>query len=223
MSKGGTLPSTTSWPRIYRTPATVTTEDTLTLQEVGSLAFGQGPLLGSPLATACDVSPDGGLVAVRTYWGAFVWRRAPNTPLHEAFLGKPCPLPTRPEEQGEALAFTPDSDGYVTWWGSGLGRPSSKRPVFRPTEVRTRSRSGQSMGTLHVSDRVEAAGAGVVDGGRAGGAAGFRPRGAAGEQACAEDEEGGCKASRRRLTFVAADRFEMKNDAGHGGIYQRAG
>ena len=66
------------------------------------------------LPTAGDVSPSGDLVVIRTYGTAWLWERAENTTLWDAFAGIPCEAPSTIEEQGEAIAFTADGRGYVT-------------------------------------------------------------------------------------------------------------
>jgi hypothetical protein len=79
----------------------------VTLQRVGSVP-GLAPV------TAADVSPDGRVVAVRTYAGIGVWRRAPGRPLWTAFAGRRCAAPAPPEVQGEAVAFARDGRSLFT-------------------------------------------------------------------------------------------------------------
>lgn len=66
------------------------------------------------LPTAGDVSPAGDLVLIRTYGTVWLWERAENTALWDAFAGIPCEAPSAIEAQGEAIAFTADDSGYVT-------------------------------------------------------------------------------------------------------------
>ena len=66
------------------------------------------------LPTAGDVSPDGRLVAIRTYGTIWVWSRDKGMPLWTAFTGQPCEAPSQIEQQGEAIAFDPDGRGYTT-------------------------------------------------------------------------------------------------------------
>jgi hypothetical protein len=66
------------------------------------------------LTTAASVSPDGRLVAIRSYLDAKLWRRDPAGPLADAFKNQPCALPLTIELQGEALGFHADGLGYTT-------------------------------------------------------------------------------------------------------------
>lgn len=64
--------------------------------------------------TGGEVSPDGRLVAVRTYGGVFVWDRPDGSKLDQAFVSQPCEAPSSLEQQGEAIALDPDGRGYTT-------------------------------------------------------------------------------------------------------------
>lgn len=66
------------------------------------------------LATGGAVSPDGSLIAVRTYLDARLWRRDLARPLVDALRGPACPLPLALERQGEAITFAADARGYFT-------------------------------------------------------------------------------------------------------------
>lgn len=66
------------------------------------------------LTTAASVSPDGRLVAIRSYLDAHLWRRDPAAPLADAFKTTPCKLPLTVELQGEAIGFHADGLGYTT-------------------------------------------------------------------------------------------------------------
>lgn len=66
------------------------------------------------LATGGSVSPDGRLVAVRTYLDARLWRRDLDMPLASAFASPACPLALVIEMQGESLEFAADGLGYFT-------------------------------------------------------------------------------------------------------------
>ena len=82
---------------------------TITLQRAASVAVPKGELV-----TSGDVSPDGSLVALRTYRTVLVWDRAEGRSVAQALTGHPCEAPAPSERQGEALAFMPDGEGYVT-------------------------------------------------------------------------------------------------------------
>lgn len=66
------------------------------------------------IATGGDISPLGDFIAVRTYFGAHLWLRAPGTSVGEAFAGEPCVIPLAIEIQGETLAIDRAGAGYFT-------------------------------------------------------------------------------------------------------------
>jgi WD40 repeat protein len=68
----------------------------------------------SKLVTAADFSPDGSQLAVRTYRDVLLWDRAPGTSAWSPFDKPPVDAPAVSETQGEAIAFHPDGQGYVT-------------------------------------------------------------------------------------------------------------
>lgn len=77
---------------------------------------GSGPL---PLAlgkipTGGDISPDGNMIALRTYGTIWMWQRPEGGTIADAFASPPCEAPSAVETQGEAIAFTTDGRGYVT-------------------------------------------------------------------------------------------------------------
>lgn len=85
---------------------------TIELENVAQIELGGATLPGSPLATGGDISADGSLVAIRTYGGAYGWRRTASATIGEAFATDPCSLPTEARPQGEALAISPT--GFFT-------------------------------------------------------------------------------------------------------------
>lgn len=112
---------------IYRAPAPQGANDTITLENVGQIDFaaltptknvplGSGPLpLGLPkIPTGGEISPDGSIIAVRTYGTVWLWQRAEGQSVADALAGQPCEAPSEVETQGEAIAFTADGRGYVT-------------------------------------------------------------------------------------------------------------
>jgi hypothetical protein len=66
------------------------------------------------LPTGGEISPDGALIAIRTYASVFIWPRQDGQTVAEALAGAPCEAPSAIETQGEAIAFTPDGGGYYT-------------------------------------------------------------------------------------------------------------
>jgi hypothetical protein len=63
--------------------------------------------IGSTLVTGGSVSPDGTVVALRTYTEAYLYR-APGGDIPAALRGKPVHIPLPNEVQGEAIAIEPD-------------------------------------------------------------------------------------------------------------------
>jgi hypothetical protein len=94
---------------VYRVPAEATPGTPVAMERVGDV-----PALAGEMVTGGDVSPDGSLVALRTYFGVQVWDRGAGQTVADALAGEPCDAPAPFEVQGEALAFTPDGRGYVT-------------------------------------------------------------------------------------------------------------
>lgn len=67
------------------------------------------------LPTGADISSDGSLLVIRTYFGGVLFRRPPGSTVAQAVAAEPCELPSFPTEpQGEAIAILPDRSAYVT-------------------------------------------------------------------------------------------------------------
>jgi hypothetical protein len=102
--------------RVFIRPGPVAAGGPYMLVEIAPIDF-------SPvIATGGDISPDGDLIAVRTYDEALLWLRPPGASIAEAFAGEPCPIPLADEPQGEAFAFAGDGSGYYTV-GEGSDEP----------------------------------------------------------------------------------------------------
>lgn len=99
---------------IYRKAAPHLDGTETTLELVANLQFGEDPLPGSGATTGGDFSPLGDRIAIRTYTGAFLWRRDQSYSVADAFAGAPCDMDAPDEPQGEALTFTTDGTGYLT-------------------------------------------------------------------------------------------------------------
>jgi hypothetical protein len=93
----------------YRIPAGSAAGEPVTMARAGDVAVTPGELV-----TGGDVSPDGSLVALRTYGEVLLWDRGPDQTVAEALSGTPCAAPVEAEAQGEAVALDPDGRGYVT-------------------------------------------------------------------------------------------------------------
>jgi hypothetical protein len=106
---------------VYVAPEDDWSDGEATLGRVGVVDVGPTAV---DATTAGDVSPDGHVVALRTYAGILVFARDDDQTLAEALTeGEPCDAPAAIEVQGEAFAFTPE--GYVTI-GEG-NRPAINR------------------------------------------------------------------------------------------------
>jgi hypothetical protein len=112
---------------VFRAPASTTPGSATTLEQVGQIDFKSLPMAATPgpdaptlvralpfLPTGGDISPDGSLIAIRTYGSVWVWPRAEGTSVADALAGQPCEAPSAVEQQGEAIAFDSDGRGYVT-------------------------------------------------------------------------------------------------------------
>lgn len=102
--------------KVFRAPAPLVAGKPITLEDVADLDFTSGPLSSATvkLTTGGDVTPDGSVVAVRTYTEAFFWPRPLGMPLHAAFAQPPCFKTLALEPQGETLAFSPAGTGFYT-------------------------------------------------------------------------------------------------------------
>ncbi len=78
------------------------------------------------LVTGGDLSPDGTVVALRSYDGVRLYPRPTGEPLWKAFSSTPCPVTIEGEKQGEAVGFAPDGRSLVTI-------SEGKKPVLHRT------------------------------------------------------------------------------------------
>jgi hypothetical protein len=105
----------TGFPVVFRAKAPLppsprrgTLDPIATLTAIGSDWFFPA------LVTAADLSRDGKYILVRTYLRAYLWQRVGGETVEAAFKRDPCPMPLGFERQGEAIAFTPDGQGYYS-------------------------------------------------------------------------------------------------------------
>jgi hypothetical protein len=66
------------------------------------------------IPTGGDISPDGDIIAIRTYATVWLWQRPEGGSIADAFSTPPCEAPSAVEAQGESLAFEADGRGYFT-------------------------------------------------------------------------------------------------------------
>ncbi len=95
------------------------TIDTLLLESrTVAVAPHLSTLLGfGGLPTAGDVSPDGSLIALRTYETVWVWPRLAGRTVAESLMSDPCQARISAEPQGEALTFR---DGTLVTLSEGV-------------------------------------------------------------------------------------------------------
>jgi hypothetical protein len=92
--------------------ASVVDGATVRLTPAGSVDFGAGGL--AAWVTGADVSPDGTVIAVRTYGGVHLFARTADQTIADALATTPCDGPTPLEVQGEAVAIAADGQSYLT-------------------------------------------------------------------------------------------------------------
>ena len=80
---------------------------------IALLGFGGVP-------TGGDVSPDGTLIALRTYETIWLWPRVTQRTVAEALASEPCQVRVAPEVQGEAVAFF---DNSLITLSEGVNQP----------------------------------------------------------------------------------------------------
>jgi hypothetical protein len=94
---------------LYRVPSLTASGTTpVTMERVASVG---GDAI---LATGGDVSPDGSIIALRTYPDVRLWDRAPDETVADALARPPACTVAVAERQGEAVAFAADGRGFVT-------------------------------------------------------------------------------------------------------------
>ncbi len=102
---------------MYRAPANLANGSTSGLTRVATVSLGAGRGV-----TGADVTPNGDVVALRTYLSVVLFPRAAGQSLAQAFSQASCAGAAPPfgsstpasEPQGEAIGFTRDGRGYVT-------------------------------------------------------------------------------------------------------------
>ena len=99
--------------QVYVKPEPHVDGEVAVLSLVAELDTAEDPFAGSAATTAADFSPDGSLLAVRTYTDVWLFRRDATYPLEDALMGEPCDGAAPSEQQGEAIAFTLDGSGYL--------------------------------------------------------------------------------------------------------------
>ena len=94
---------------MFRAPGGAPAGSSTVLESEGAL-----DLRLATLVTGIDVSPDGAVVALRSYDGVDLYPRPAGRPLWSAFDEQPCAGPHPLEKQGEAIGFAADGGSYAT-------------------------------------------------------------------------------------------------------------
>jgi hypothetical protein len=105
--------------KVYRPVSALVDAGTVGLTEVAGVEFTLTGTPGGPvgragqlMVTGGAVSPDGRLVALRTYTDAYVWPLS-GSDVPAALAADPVRVPLPGSPQGEAISFTPDTTGLV--------------------------------------------------------------------------------------------------------------
>nr|AIA14011.1 hypothetical protein [uncultured bacterium] len=99
-------------PHIYGITLPEEATDTLVLEKKGELHIKGVKILG--WVTAAAISSDGSQILLRTYSKVYYWTRLAGETVEKAMTREPFDLPHVKELQGEAICFTPESDGFYT-------------------------------------------------------------------------------------------------------------
>jgi len=104
--------------RIYRLPYPQSTQETMIAEHVGSIP-------GVIVATAGDISFDGAEILIKNYGAVFYWTRKNGESVGEVLQRRADKsLPYQLEQQGEAVCFDTQANGYYT-----LGEKTSETQV----------------------------------------------------------------------------------------------
>src|SRR5258705_384035 len=95
--------------QVFRAPANLADGSTTALTQVATVSLGF--LHG---VTGADITPNGDVVALRTYVSVSLFPRLAGQSLAQAFSQASCEGASSSEAQGEAIGFTRDGRGYLT-------------------------------------------------------------------------------------------------------------
>ncbi len=90
---------------VLRANAPFSTTRTNALKVVARPIFPHTGKRGSEQVTAADISSDGRWLLVKTYTEIYLWPRSATGTVAGVFDEPPCSVPSRKEQQGEAIAF----------------------------------------------------------------------------------------------------------------------
>jgi hypothetical protein len=123
---------------VYRPSSALTEGGTVPMVKVGTVRFALTGTPGGPvgragqlLVTGGAVSPNGTLLALRTYTDAYLWRLS-GSDVPAALKAKPARIALPAAPQGEAISFTTDSRQLVV---AGEGVPGDVTVVTLPANL----------------------------------------------------------------------------------------
>ncbi|WP_338875243.1 hypothetical protein WBJ53_06425 [Spirosoma sp. SC4-14] len=99
--------------------------------------------------TSAALSPDGREILVRTYEKLFYYNRRDGETIAETLKRPPCMVPVAKEQQGEAVGWEPNGDGYFTTSEELDGHPQVI--FYYPRKKPLLATSNRSLGPAHIA------------------------------------------------------------------------
>ena len=97
---------------VYTAPLLFKPNDTATLTKRCTLFFEGGN--NGKWISGGNISKDGSQVLVKSYLKVYYWKRKDKEPLWQLLMTPPREMPYKVEQQGEAIDFATDGNGYYT-------------------------------------------------------------------------------------------------------------
>ena len=97
---------------VYTAPLLFKPNDTVTLIKRCTLFFEGGN--NGKWISGGNISKDGSQVLVKSYLNVFYWKRKDKEPVWQLLMTPPRKMPYKVEQQGEAIGFGTDGNGYYT-------------------------------------------------------------------------------------------------------------
>ena len=97
---------------VYTSPLLFKPNDTVTLIKRCTLFFEGGN--NGKWISGGNISKDGSQVLVKSYLNVFYWKRKDKEPVWQLLMTPPRKMPYKVEQQGEAIGFGTDGNGYYT-------------------------------------------------------------------------------------------------------------
>jgi hypothetical protein len=100
--------------RVYMLPYPQSLVDTIVVESQLQLPFS--------MATGGDISADGFEILIKNYQKVYYWKREPDETIISALSKVPAEMPYIIEQQGEAISWLRNGQGYVTVSEAGFGK-----------------------------------------------------------------------------------------------------